>query len=156
MLIIELHCYLRRDYVPISFLHQIGMKNIEYSSPGGWSFHWLIQGCTKRLKGAFSSYLGSMGGFLSQTQCAQWLAKSGVFWKIGQKKHRICSKLLAIWYTDESQNQVSRGIEMVEILKSTLSIPVQIFWKNPPPIYLIISPWLSNYKLHSASYIICF
>ena len=25
------------------------------------------------------------------------------------------------------------GIEMVNILKSTLSIPVQIFSKNPPP-----------------------
>ena len=40
---------------------------------------------------------------------------------------------MAIWYTDGSQNQVSRGIkEMVEIIKSTLSIPVQHFLKTSP------------------------
>ena len=35
-------------------------------------------------------------------------------------------------YSDGSQNQAFCGIEMVEVLKSTLSIPVQIFLKNPP------------------------
>ena len=37
------------------------------------------------------------------------------------------------WYRDGSQNHAFRGIEMVEILNSTLSIPVRIFLKNPPP-----------------------
>ena len=36
------------------------------------------------------------------------------------------------WYTDGSQNHAFRGIEMVEILNSTLSIPVRIFLKNTP------------------------
>ena len=40
---------------------------------------------------------------------------------------------MASWYSDGSQNHVSRGIEVVEILKSTLSIPVQNFLKDPPP-----------------------
>ena len=37
------------------------------------------------------------------------------------------------WYRDGSQNHAFRGIEMVEILNSTLSIPVRFFLKNPPP-----------------------
>ena len=37
------------------------------------------------------------------------------------------------WYRDGSENHAFRGIEMVEILNSTLSIPVQIFLKTPPP-----------------------
>ena len=37
------------------------------------------------------------------------------------------------WYRDGSQNHAFRGIEMVEILNSTLSFPVRIFLKNPPP-----------------------
>ena len=39
---------------------------------------------------------------------------------------------MAIWYTDGSQSQASRGIEMIKILKSTLSIPVEFFLKNLP------------------------
>ena len=37
------------------------------------------------------------------------------------------------WYRDGSQNHAFRGIEMVEILNSTLSIPVRIFLRTPPP-----------------------
>ena len=36
------------------------------------------------------------------------------------------------WYRDGSQNHAFRGIEMVEILNSTLSIPVRNILKNPP------------------------
>ena len=37
------------------------------------------------------------------------------------------------WYRDGSQNHAFRGIEMVEILNSTLSIPVRFFFEEPPP-----------------------
>ena len=37
------------------------------------------------------------------------------------------------WYRDGSQNHAFRGIEIVEILNSTLSIPVQIFFEETPP-----------------------
>ena len=42
---------------------------------------------------------------------------------------------LVKWYRDGSQNHAFRGIEMVEILNSTSSIPVglRFFLKNPPP-----------------------
>ena len=43
------------------------------------------------------------------------------------------------WYRDGSQNHAFRGIERVEILNSTLSIPVRIFLKNPPPPGLVAS-----------------
>ena len=54
------------------------------------------------------------------------------------KKHSICPKLGAfcrkmVGYRDGPQNHAFRGIEMVEILNSTLSIPVQIFFEEPPP-----------------------
>ena len=69
-----------------------------------------------------------MGGFPFKTQCAQF-AKLGVFREIRSKKHPIA----AIWKTDGSQNHAFRGIEMVEILKSTLSLPVKNSLKNPRP-----------------------
>ena len=50
------------------------------------------------------------------------------------------------WYRDGSQNHTFRGIEMVEILNSTLSIPVRIFLKNTPPPGL--SGWTSTHLLH--------
>ena len=85
----------------------------------------MIYGDVRRLK----------GGFLSQTQCAQF-AKLGVFWKIWPKSTLFVPNWVlfwAIWYCDGSQNPASRGIEVVEILKSTLSIPVENFLKTPPP-----------------------
>ena len=47
-----------------------------------------------------------------------------------------CVSFAAIWYIDGLQNHAFSGIEMVEILKSTLSLPVQFFLKNPPPVKL--------------------
>ena len=70
---------------------------------------------------------------------------NGVFWKIKLKKHPICPKLGAFCrkmvYRDGSQNHTFQGIEMVEILNSTLSIPVRIFLKNNPPPGAINMPW---------------
>ena len=60
-----------------------------------------------------------MGGFLSQTQCAKF-AKLVVFWKIWP-----------VGIVMGHKNHASQGIKVVEILKSTLSIPVQFFLKNP-------------------------
>ena len=40
------------------------------------------------------------------------------------------------------------GIEMVNILKSTLSIPVQIFSKNPPGVNLLMTSNQLAYDLH--------
>ena len=42
-------------------------------------------------------------------------------------------KIWPFCYTDESLNHTFRGIEMVEIQKSTFSIHVQILWSYPPP-----------------------
>ena len=55
---------------------------------------------------------------------AQWLM---IYGDAQRLKRAFSSYSVAIWYTDGSQNQVSRDIEMVEILKSTLRIPVHIF-----------------------------
>ena len=55
---------------------------------------------------------------------------------------------VAIWYSDGSQNHASRGIEVVEILKSTLSIPVQMFFKDPPPDSISINLKVSTYHEH--------
>ncbi len=41
----------------------------------------------------------------------------------------------SVWYSDGSQNHTFRVIEMVEILKATLSIPVQSVWRPPSSIY---------------------
>ena len=60
-----------------------------------------------------------MGGLSSYTQCAQFAPN----WVLFAEK----------WYRDGSQNHAFRGIEMVEILNYTLSIPVRIFLKKPPP-----------------------
>ncbi len=51
-----------------------------------------------------------------------------------------------VWYNDGSQNHTFRGIEMVEILKYTFSIPVQIFWRHPHPPPPGLGPGLG--KLH--------
>ena len=111
------------------------IPTLQPAGGGGFSLVDDIRGCLKAY-GCFFVTIGiSIGGFLSQTQCAQF-ANLGVFWKIWPKKHLIFSKLcvfVAIWYRNGSQNHASRGKEVVEILKSTLSIHVQIFLKTPPP-----------------------
>ncbi len=81
---------------------------------GGYSLLDGIQGCSKVLGCFFVIFGISMGGFLFQIQCVQF-AKLGAFSKIWPKNPQ----------SDGSQNHTFRGIEMVEILKSTLSIPVQ-------------------------------
>ena len=58
------------------------------------------------------------------------------FGKFSEKSTQFASNWVLFaekWYRDGSQNHAFRGIEMVEILNSTLSIPVQIFLRNPPP-----------------------
>ena len=90
-----------------------------------------IRGCTKA-SGCFFVIFGiSMGRYLSQTQCAQF-AKLDVFWKMWPKKHPNCSKLGVFLWQFCIVMGLSRGIQVVEILKSTLSIPVQNFLKNLP------------------------
>ena len=76
-----------------------------------------------------------MGGFPLKTQSAQF-AKLGVFQEIRPKSTQFVPNWVfyaANWYSDGSQNHAVSGIEMVEILKSTLSIglPVQNFLKTP-------------------------
>ena len=98
----------------------------------GWWF-------TGMLKGFFLIIGILMGGFPFKTQCAQFV-KLGVFRKIRPTKHPICSNLgvfCSKWYSDWSQNHAFWGIEMVEILKSTLSLPVQNFWRT----YISLTVW---------------
>ena len=56
------------------------------------------------------------------------------FGGLGQKKStKLGVFFAAIWYNDGLQNHAFWGIDMVEILKSTLSLPVyKFFWRHPP------------------------
>ena len=100
--------------------------------------HWLmVYGDAHRFKGAFLSLLVHRWmGFCLRPNPE--FAKLGVFRKIRPKKPPFVLNWVffaAIWYSDGSQYHTFWGIEMVEILKSTLSLPVQNFLKTPQSFY---------------------
>ena len=87
---------------------------------------WWYTGLRKGLRMFFLAHFWYIDGWVSVTDPMHPICKIGAFWKIWPKKHPTCSKLgVFCSNSDWSQNHTFRGIEMVEILKSTLSIPVQ-------------------------------
>ena len=103
---------------------------------GGGSLTNGIRGCSKVLRCIFVSLY--IDGWVIVTYPRRPICKIGCILENLAKKHPICAKSGAAffaekWYRDGSQNHAFRGIEMIEIFNSTLSIPVRFFLKTPPP-----------------------
>ena len=133
MKVMESKILLRYDalLIILSFttcFQQLSTKHL-YFGPG---FSLVDTGMLKGyIRGAFLSFLVYRWvGFRSRPN-----APNLQFWKIWLKKLPICWKLGVFLrqFGDGSQYRAFWGIEMVEILESTLCIPVKFFLKTPPP-----------------------
>ena len=83
-----------------------------------------IPGCSVALGCFFIIFGISMSGFPFQTQSAQF-AKLGAFLKIWPKSTQFGTNFLQKFGIVMVTKSVFKGIEIVEILESTLSIPIQ-------------------------------
>ena len=102
---------------------------------GGFSLTNGIRGCSKVLRCIFVSFGISMGGVIV-TYLMRPICKIGcILENLARKAPSFAPNWVLLaekWYRDGSQNHAFWGIEVVEILNSTLSIPVRVFLKNCP------------------------
>ena len=109
-------------------------EKTEVGSPLASWIYWLPSGGNSLVDSILGLDMGMLKGFMVLFRhfwyIDGWVSVPDPFWTIQREKATTLFQIgvfAAIGYSDGSQNHTFRGIEMVEILKSTLSIPYKIF-----------------------------
>ena len=120
---------------PFSYSAKISTLLLQIECPGGGGRRVLTglwyTGMPKGLRVLFR-HIWNINGWVSVSDPMQNWVYFGKFGKKVPNLFQVGCFFMAIWYSDGSQNHASRGKEVFEILKSTLSIPVQNFLKTTP------------------------